>query len=89
MVKVQVERILPALIAANPVNYGKPTKLTTAEALAAALYILGHRDQSREVLGKFKWGPHFTALNENLLNDYSKSQSSDEVIAVQKEYFDL
>jgi pre-rRNA-processing protein TSR3 len=88
-IKMPVERILPVLVAANPVNYGRPTKLTTAEALAAALYILGRRVQSRELLGKFKWGPQFTALNENLLNDYSECQSSDEVIAVQKEYFDL
>ncbi|GBE18229.1 hypothetical protein BMS3Abin16_00821 [archaeon BMS3Abin16] len=77
------------LIAANPVNYGKPTKLTTAEAIAAALYILGSREQSTDVLGKFKWGRQFTLLNENLLNDYSECQSSDEVLAVQKEYFDL
>ncbi|HDH28376.1 MAG TPA: DUF367 domain-containing protein, partial [Euryarchaeota archaeon] len=82
-------RILPVLIAANPVNYGKPTKLTTAEAIAAALYILGSREQSTDVLGKFKWGRQFTLLNENLLNDYSECQSSDEVLAVQKEYFDL
>ncbi len=88
-VKAPVERILPVLIAANPVNYGKPTKLTTAEAMAAALFILGHREQGHEILGKFKWGPQFTRLNENLLNDYSKCQSSDEVLAVQKEYFDL
>jgi pre-rRNA-processing protein TSR3 len=88
-IKLPVERILPILIAANPINYGKPTKLTTAEALAGALYILGHLDQSKEVLDKFKWGPQFVRLNENLLNDYSECQSSDEVIAVQKEYFDL
>ena len=88
-VKTPVERILPVLIAANPVNYGKPTKLTTAEALAAALYILGYSEQSKLVLSKFKWGPQFTALNENLLNDYSKCQSSEDVLAVQKEYFDL
>ncbi len=88
-IKAPVARILPVLIAANPVNYGKPTKLTTAEAIAAALYILGSREQSTDVLGKFKWGRQFTLLNENLLNDYSECQSSDEVLAVQKEYFDL
>ncbi len=89
LIKTGHERILPVLIAANPVNYGKPTKLTTAEAMAAALYILGHREQSKLVLSKFKWGPQFTGLNENLLNDYRECQSSDEVLAVQKEYFDL
>jgi pre-rRNA-processing protein TSR3 len=88
-IKSPTQRILPMLIAANPVNYGKPTKLTTAEALSAALYILGHIKQSKEVMNKFKWGPQFITLNENLLNDYSNCQNPREVIKVQSEYFNL
>lgn len=63
-------RVLPLLVAGNPINYGKIGRLTTAEAISSALYILGYKSNAEEVLSKFKWGRTFFDLNEKLLEEY-------------------
>lgn len=60
------DRLLPYLAAANPVNYGRPYKLTCAEAVAAALAIVGCRRESELVLEKFGWSQGFWQLNESV-----------------------
>ena len=76
-------KLLPFLVAANPVNYGKPAKLTCAEALAAALYICGWKDQAHAIMAKFKWGHGFISLNETYLEVYSQCEDASEVIEAQ------
>ena len=81
-----ISRALPYLVAANPVNYGKPFKLTTLEAFASALYILGKIDYAIEILNIYKWGPHFIDLNKQPLEDYRKADNSQGIIDAMKNY---
>jgi pre-rRNA-processing protein TSR3 len=64
-------RKLPTLLAANPVNYAKPDKLSSLEALAASLHMMGFIDEATRLLSIFKWGPHFLTLNAQPLEAYS------------------
>ena len=79
-------RSLPFLVAANPVNYGKPCKLSTAEAIAATFYIVGLKDNAVEIMSQFKWGPHFLKLNHELLEEYSSAKTSAEVVKIQNSF---
>jgi len=87
-IRGRYERLLPYLIAANPVNYGRPQKLSCAEAIAAALYICGFHDEARYVMSKFKWGDAFFAINEELFHIYGQCRTSEDVLAAQKRYLD-
>ncbi|MGC1932174.1 MAG: DUF367 family protein [Candidatus Nitrosopolaris sp.] len=80
-------RRLPALLAGNPTNYCKLSKLTTAEALAASLFILGWRNMSENILDKFKWGHTFIELNSEILNDYCNAVNTTEIVELEKGYF--
>jgi pre-rRNA-processing protein TSR3 len=60
-------RRLPHLIAANPVNYGRWDRLSSAEAMAAALYILEFKKKAMELMEKFSWGAEFWNVNQQNL----------------------
>lgn len=77
-------RALPYLIAVNPINFGKPSQLSTIEALAAALFILGYKNQAKRVLNIYKWGNTFFDVNAKHLEAYAESSTSTEVIEVQR-----
>ncbi len=81
-------RCLPYLLAANPVNFGKPTKLSTVEALSASLYIAGFKKEATKLLSVFSWGSSFTSLNEELLDAYSQACDSREVVEIQRSFMD-
>lgn len=76
-------RALPFLLAANPTNFGKPQRLSSAEALAASLYIIGEKDQANLLMSIFKWGPVFIDINKERLEEYASVATSAEVVEAQ------
>ncbi|CAH8598058.1 unnamed protein product [Schistosoma rodhaini] len=81
-------RLLPLLIASNPVKYGKPFQLSCVEALAASLYILGEHNQATEFLNKFSWGHQFLTLNKQRLQSYAKCSTSKEILCCQDRFLE-
>lgn len=79
-------RLLPLLVAANTVNYGKPWRLNCAEAVAAGLYIAGFREAAAHVLGPFSYGEEFLRMNAELLEAYAAAEDADGVQAVQAQF---
>ena len=79
----RTRRALPFLVAANPVNFGKPCKLSSVEALAAALYIMGGQKRAGEILAKVSWGIRFLEVNKEPLELYAGAKDSTEVVKIQ------
>lgn len=79
-------RALPFLVAANPVNFGRPFQLTSVEAFAAALFIIGEKEQAREILARFGWGVRFLEVNAEPLAEYARARDSSEVVEIQAHY---
>ena len=81
-----ISRKLPPLLAGNPVNYSKLSKLTTVEAISSAAFLLGYETLSHQLMEKFNWGHTFFELNENLLNDYQNAKSEEDIRTIIHEY---
>jgi pre-rRNA-processing protein TSR3 len=79
----RIRRALPFLVAANPVNFGKPCMLSSVEALAAALFILGEEQQARDILSKVSWGIRFLEVNAEPLSLYATAKDSAEIVRMQ------
>ncbi|KAE8257736.1 hypothetical protein A4X13_0g2171 [Tilletia indica] len=84
-IKSPHERLLPHLVATNPVNYGKSMKLNCVEALAAALFITSHDPLAHHLLSKFGWGQQFPIVNKGLLDRYKACTDPEQILAVAEE----
>lgn len=73
------ERLLPYLVAANSVNYGKPWRLNCVEALGAAFYICGHPDWAEEILSHFSYGQAFLDINSSILKRYAACTDEEDI----------
>ncbi|MCX2819572.1 DUF367 family protein [Haladaptatus sp. F3-133] len=82
------ERALPFVVSANPVSYGKPFRLNTAEAVITALYITGEKEDARRIASYFSYGGTFLSLNREPLERYAVCETSEEVVEVQEDYLD-
>ncbi|KAK5625439.1 hypothetical protein RRF57_001155 [Xylaria bambusicola] len=82
------ERLLPYLVAANTVNYGKPYRLNCVEALAASFYICGHPDWAEQVLLPFNYGESFLAINSKLLKKYAACEDENAIKRTEKEWLE-
>lgn len=81
-------RLLPFLVAANPINYGKPYQLSCVEALAAAMVITGHKKEAQFYLSKFSWGHSFLELNSETLELYAACTDSKSVLEAQAKFLE-
>jgi pre-rRNA-processing protein TSR3 len=80
-------RRLPIFLAANPTNYARVSKLSSLEALAAALLLLGFEEKAKDLLSLYKWGPTFYTLNQVLFDEYRKATTDEEIARIESEYF--
>lgn len=84
-IKSAHERLLPELVATNPVNYGKVSKLNCVEALAAALYVCSMPKLGEILLSKFGWGHAFPTVNAEIIEKYIHCKNEKEIKAVAQE----
>jgi len=80
-------RRLPTLLAANPTNYSRAGVLSSLEAVAATMYILGEVEEATRYLSIFKWGPTFLSLNSEPLEAYRRARTEGKVLKEEREYF--
>lgn len=81
-------KTLPLVLAANEISWGKVGRLSTVEAFAISLWVLGKEKQARHILKPFRFGEQFIELNKEPLSAYSSAETNIELEKMQWDYFD-
>ncbi len=82
---VRNARRLPILFAGNPINYSKPFKLSSLEAVIGSLYILDEVEYALKLASIIKWGKTFLDMNAELLNDY-RGKTELEILQIENNF---
>ncbi|TGZ85689.1 DUF367-domain-containing protein [Ascodesmis nigricans] len=82
------ERLLPYLVAANSVNYGRPWRLNCVEALAATFAICGQLEWAEMILKPFTYGEAFLEINGELLERYAGCKDAEGIQKVENEWLE-
>jgi len=61
--------------------------LSSVEAVAATMYVLGEVEEAKSYLSIYKWGQTFLDLNAEPLESYGKARTEGKVLAAEREYF--
>jgi pre-rRNA-processing protein TSR3 len=80
-------RRIPFLVATNPQHYGRLGELNTAEALGAALYLLGRPGEAFQLLEGFAGGSAFIDLNRDRLERFAHAASPEEARALERSLY--
>ncbi|CAI8159568.1 MAG: Uncharacterised protein [Methanobacteriota archaeon] len=80
-------RTLPLVLPANPISWGKPGRLSTAEAMALCAAIMGRMEQAKRILKPFRFGQQFLELNAEPIATYQSCKTNAEVIEAQWIFF--
>lgn len=79
-------RLLPFVVAANQVNYGKAYKLNCVEALCAGLYICNFKEEAENLIADFCYGGAFMNLNRELMDLYSECEDANSIKQVEENW---
>lgn len=79
-------RLLPHMVAVNPVNYGKAYKLSCVEAVSATLFLAGLYKEAEFILDHFKWGRSFFKVNQEVFALYKECNNDKDLKKVETDF---